>query len=158
MNDQTTNKESSEISDDVLTIERILKATPEKVFDAFASAEALSQWFGPEVCEVLEAEVDFREGGKYRLRMTTDSDGEIDLVGVYQTIDRPGHLAFSWRWEDNPDYNPCNSFVELMFHEHPEGTLLRLVQTGIDDDQDRSNHNMGWDSTLNDLERYLASA
>ena len=157
MNDQTTNRESSEIANDVLVIERIFKVNPERVFDAFSSAEALTHWFGPEGCQVLEAEVNFQEGGKYRLRITTDNGGEIDLVGVYQTIERPERLAFSWRWEDNADYNPCDSFVELMFHEHPDGTLLRLVQTGIEDNQDRSNHNMGWCSTFNELEQFLTA-
>ena len=48
---------------EVLELERVFKASPERVFDAFASAEAMRQWFGPEGCEVISAEVDFRVGG-----------------------------------------------------------------------------------------------
>lgn len=156
MKDDIINADDSQIADNVLVLERVFKAAPERVFDAFASLEAMTQWFGPEGCGVLGGEVDFREGGKYRLRLQTEDNGEINLVGVYQTIARPGHLAFSWRWEDNSDFNPCDSFVELMFMEHEQGTLMRLVQTGIDDDQDRSNHVIGWSSTLNKLERIFS--
>ncbi|MEM1083556.1 MAG: SRPBCC domain-containing protein [Verrucomicrobiota bacterium] len=136
----------------ILVLERVFKGSPEGVFAAFASAEAISRWFGPEGCEVLEAEVDFCEGGSYRLRITTEDGRGITLVGVYQTIEPPGHLAFSWRWEDHPGFNPCDSFVEILFIDHPDGTLLRLVQTGIEDDSDRGSHVIGWSSTFNKLE------
>lgn len=158
MNEKMRSQSDNVAAGNVLVLERIFKAPPEGVFEAFATADAMSQWFGPEGCSVLEAEVDFREGGRYRLRITTEDGGEIDLIGIYQTIERPGHLAFSWRWEHNPDFNPCDSFVEIMFHEHPSGTLLRLVQTGIEDDQDRSNHVIGWNSTLDKLGQQFADA
>ena len=157
MSDQLSNKRNLEIANDVLVIERIFKAEPGRVFDAFSSAGAISQWFGPEGCQVVKAEVDFKEGGKYRLRISTET-GEVELAGVYQTIERPGHLSFSWRWEVNPNGNPCDSFVEVMFHEHPEGTLMRLVQTGIEDDQDRAHHGIGWNSTFDRLGKLMADS
>ena len=141
---------------EVLELERVFKAPPERVFDAFSSADALRQWFGPEGCEVRRAEVDFREGGAYRLRITTDDGGEIDLVGKYQTIEPPGRIVFSWRWEDNANFHPCDSVVEITFGEHPEGTLMRLIQTGIEDAEDRANHVMGWSSTLDKLEKLFS--
>ena len=87
------------------------------------------------------------------MRITTDDGGEIDLVGAYQAIERPERIVFFWRWEDNPNFNPCESVVEITLGEHTEGTLMRLVQTGIEDDEDRANHVMGWSSTLNKLEK-----
>lgn len=142
-------------AENVLVLERVFNASPAEIFDAFSTAEAMTQWFGPEGCSVLKATLDFQVGGKYHLRITTEN-GEIDLVGVYQTIDRPNHLAFSWRWENNDDFNPCDSFVEIIFRTVPSGTLMRLVQTGIDDDQDRGNHVTGWSSTLDKLERIFS--
>jgi len=156
MNDNRIESEESQIADNVLVIERIFKARPERVFEAFASLEALARWFGPEGCQVVGGEVDFREGGSYRLRLEIENAQEIELVGAYQLIESPGHLAFSWRWEKNPDHNPCDSFVEIMFMEHEEGTRLRLVQTGIDDDQDRSNHGVGWNGTFDRLKRLFS--
>ena len=142
---------------DVLVIERIFNAEPGRVFAAFASAEALSQWFGPEGCDVLEAEVDFRVGGRYRLRIDTTDGGEIDLVGGYREIAKPDKLAFTWRWEGNPNFNPCDSLVELIFSQHESGTLLKLVQTGIGDGEDLASHEWGWGSTFNKLEKLFIS-
>ena len=150
MNDHT----ESQAEDNLLVLERIFKATPEQVFDAFASAEAMKQWFGPEGCQVLEANLDFRVGGQYHLQITTET-GPIDLVGIYQTIERPNHLAFSWRWENNDAFQPCDSYVEIIFRRDPRGTFMRLVQTGIDHEQDRNNHVLGWNSTLDKLEQFF---
>ena len=138
-------------SEKTLVLERVFSASPERVFEAFSSAEAMSQWFGPVGCQVLNAQVDFRVGGDYHLRITTEDGGEISLVGTYDHIEKPKYLSFSWRWVYNPDFNPCDSFVNITFQEHGDGTLLRLVQTGIDDDTDRNMHVMGWSSTFEKL-------
>ena len=150
MNDLTADSTSTP---EVLELERVFKAPPERVFEAFASEDALKQWFGPGYCAVLWAEIDFQESGDYRLRLMVEDNGEIDLVGTYKKIDRPRHLSFTWRWEGNPNFNPCDSIVEITFSEHPDGTLLRLRQTGIDDSEDRAKHGIGWGGSFDNLEK-----
>ena len=150
MNDLTADSTSKP---EVLELERVFKAPPERVFEAFASEDALKQWFGPGYCAVLWAEIDFTEGGEYHLRLMVEDNGEIDLVGRYRKIDKPRQLSFSWRWEGNPNFNPCGSLVEMTFSEHADGTLLRLRQTGIDDSEDRAKHGIGWGGSFDNLEK-----
>ena len=141
---------------EVLELERVFKAPPERVFDAFASAAALKQWFGPGYCGVLKADLDFREGGDYRMRLNTEHSGEVDLVGTYKVIDRPSQITFTWRWEDNPKFNPCDSIVEISLADHPDGTLLKLRQSGIADEVDRANHGFGWNGSFDKLEKQFS--
>lgn len=50
MSDNTTIKEEGEL---VLEMTRTFKASRERVFDAWSSLEAMTQWFGPGDCQVL---------------------------------------------------------------------------------------------------------
>ena len=52
-----------------LVIDRVLNATPERVFAAWTDTAQLAQWYGPEgmTCEVFENDV--TPGGQYALVM-----------------------------------------------------------------------------------------
>ena len=52
-----------------LVIERTLKSSPERVFDAFTDPDQLTKWWWPTGFACPAAEVDLRVGGKYRLAM-----------------------------------------------------------------------------------------
>ncbi len=138
-----------------LELERVFKAPPERVFDAFVTPEALKGWFGPGTCRVKQAEVDLREGGDYHIRMETEF-GEVDLVGAYRTVARPDRLAFSWRWENNPEIRPSDSVVEIDFEPHPDGTRMRFRQVGLPDEESRDNHGMGWNGSFDKLEVFFS--
>ena len=68
---------TSHSTPETLELERVFKAAPQRVFDAFASVAAMSQWFGPGECQVIRGEMDFRIGGTYCLRVDTGADGEV---------------------------------------------------------------------------------
>lgn len=48
-----------------LVIERTLKSSPERVFDAFTDPDQLTKWWWPTGFACPAAEVDLRVGGKY---------------------------------------------------------------------------------------------
>ncbi|RZT42166.1 SRPBCC family protein [Cupriavidus agavae] len=70
-----------------LTVSRTFNAPPELVFRAWSAAEHLRNWFSPHGFTIPECEVEFRPGGKFDLRMTSD-DGTYDqwLRGHYVEI------------------------------------------------------------------------
>ena len=87
-------------SETSLRVERSYDALPEEVFDAWTNPEVLRRWWAvhPEGTTPI-AEVDLREGGRYRLSME-GPDGERHTVqGEYSEVDRPHRLVYSWRWE-----------------------------------------------------------
>ena len=84
--------------------------------------------------------------------MLTEGDGEVEVVGVYQTIERPRSITFIWRWQGNPTFQAADSTVDLTFESLDGGTMLRLVQVGIQEDEARANHGHGWNGAFDKLE------
>ena len=79
-------------------------APREEVFDAWTNPEVLKRWWAaaPTWSTPL-AEIDLREGGRYRLSMRTDV-GEVHTVGgEYREIRPPERLAYTWAWEEGSD-------------------------------------------------------
>jgi uncharacterized protein YndB with AHSA1/START domain len=84
-----------------LVIERTLKASPERVFDAFTDPGQLEKWWWPNGFTCPAAEVDLRVGGTYRLAM--EWPGSIPakaqfthcMDGEYYEIDRLNDLRWS---------------------------------------------------------------
>ncbi len=140
----------------VLEMTRRIKASPERVFDAWSSMEALGHWFGPEGSAVVGGEVDFRVGGRYRIEIDTGTYGVMEVGGEYREIDRPHTIAFSWKWTDDEDPSPAEMTVVVTFTAAGDGeTELRLVQTGFADRDSAGNHGIGWGGSFDKLTRWL---
>lgn len=135
-----------------LVIDRVLDASPERVFAAWTDTAELARWYGP---KSMKAEIfanDVTPGGRYELVMRSDQ-GEYFLSGVYEEIDPPRKLVMTWKWKTSEEITRVT--IEL----NPEGdkTHLRLTHTGFAEAEQVTSHNHGWSSSLNDLARYLAS-
>lgn len=136
-----------------LTIQRKIKANPEKVFQAWTQPEALSQWFGPGAIQVVSAESDPTPGGRYRIQMKSP-DGEMhDVGGAYQTVEPFTALSFTWAWASTPERE---SFVALTFEAMPYGTLLTVKHDQFYDEEARDRHDEGWLGSLEKLEAYVS--
>ena len=59
---------------------RTIRAPRQKVFDAFVKPELIRKWFGPRGFTVVDAALDPRAGGRYRLTMKPRT-GESHTVG-----------------------------------------------------------------------------
>ena len=90
--------------------------------------------------------------GEYALVMRS-SKGEYHLSGAYEEIDAPSRLVMTWKWKTSD----LTTRVTIQLRPEGDGTHLRLSHIGFDEAEQASSHNQGWTSSLNDLERYLAS-
>ena len=52
-----------------LHLEKVLRASPEEVFDACVHPAKLAEWWGPAGFTSPSIELDVREGGRYRITM-----------------------------------------------------------------------------------------
>lgn len=122
----------------------IVRAEPEKVYDAFATAEGLDSWFTAGT--TLEA----RPGGALVFRWKDWGVEKFsgEMAGDVVEANRPGRFAFRWP----VDSGGYMTTVRVCFEPHEEGTLVRLLEGVYEDDdvgtQDMLNRASGWAQAL----------
>lgn len=132
-------------------IDVTLEASLPFVFAAFHEPEYLSEWFAPGDCSVTQIMSDFKEGGRYRIKMMDPSGIEMSLTGEYVTILANEQLSFSWAWEDDMEESVMTS-VDIHFEKTEEGNVrLVLIQQGFLNKQECDQHNYAWMSCLEKL-------
>lgn len=141
----------------VLRLSRTFNAPRERVFDAWTDPEVLREWWSAmPTMKPSCAEVDLREGGRYRLGMQdAESGNEHVVVGEYREVRRPERLAYTWMWENKPEMTGGETLVEIDFRELGDGTEVVLTHTGLPTDESRGQHTHGWNGCLDSLGRYL---
>ncbi len=144
--------------------ELVVARPRERVWAALTEAAQLSAWFG------TAAEVDLRPGGA--LTFTWDTGAAADggphsNHGMVEVVDRPRRFVFRWRpfagYETLPLTEGPVTRVEFILEEHPQGTRLRVIESGfasLPPGLRRVQHErntLGWARELGDLGTYLAS-
>ena len=143
---------------DTLTITRKFTASPDAVFDAFASREAMEVWASPG--EGITSRVDpfdFREGGLAVTTMTMEGAPPWVNEDRFQSI-LPGRRIIQTSTLRHDDTLTFAGVVTLEFMPDDAGSILHLTETGVfPDGLDQSaEHEAGWGAMLNLLEEYLA--
>ena len=137
-----------------LRVTRSFPAPCEKVFQAWTDPNALRQWAAPGDRTTPVAEVDLRVGGRYRIHMRAP-DGSVERVtGVYQTVDPPHRLVYTWYWETKPDMG--ETLVTVEFHEHGGATQVTLTHERFPNAEVRDKHELGWGGCLVKLSALFA--
>ena len=149
-----------------LVIERTLKASPERVFDAFTDPEQLTEWWWPRGFTCPAAEVDLRVGGTYRLAMLwpdavpTEDQFSHYMGGEYYEIERPHRLVMSGRAGNAEQGELFATLIELTFEARDGGTALTMRQSYFEPlppPQAMGGAEQGWNEQLDKLEELLAS-
>lgn len=130
-----------------LTLQQRINAPCEAVFDAWLDPQRLAQFMrtGPDT-GVKRATTDAVVGGRYEITMTNEM-GEVPHWGVYQVIDRPRQLVFTW----NSPHAATDSIVTLTFAASDGGTLLTLTHEKFPSEQSLNGHKKGWAGILTRL-------
>lgn len=117
------------------SLERSFKATPERVFAAFADSAIKSRWnYTSEASELLHHEADFRVGGGERVKMkfgagTPIAGMTITLESVYEDIVLNRRMVWAYRMAlDGKTFSSALATVELVKTE--AGTDLFLTHQG----------------------------
>ena len=138
-----------------LTLARRLKASPAKVFAAWTDPEKIIHWFGPAhtIDGSVDAQMDVRVGGSFRVRFKTDDGEQHEVGGKYIEVLPNERLVFSWAWHTTPERQ---SQVTVILKPEGNMTFLTLTHEKFFDDAARDGHKRGWTGTLDKLERMFA--
>jgi uncharacterized protein YndB with AHSA1/START domain len=135
----------------VLTVQRVIRAKPERLFDAWTEPEQLKKWRGPASVTCVAAEVDLTVGGQYRIANRFPDGKILWITGVFEVIERPNRLIYTWQLspEDPPER------VSISFLAQGDDTKVIVVHERICDVATRDLHERGWLGCLAGLAEFL---
>lgn len=131
-------------------LHRVLKAPPERVYQAFIDPLALAKWLPPHgfTCRVDHLEA--RVGGTFRMAFTQFASGQGHAFGGTYLVLEPGvRLCYTDRFDD-PQL-PGELRVSVTFHPVLCGTELTIEQTGIPEAIPLPMCYLGWQESLTQL-------
>jgi uncharacterized protein YndB with AHSA1/START domain len=125
-----------------LVREIVVDAAPETIFPFLVDPEKHVLWNG------TEAELDPQPGGTYRVLIA----GVHQAVGEYLEVVPNEKVAYTFGWdmEGNP-ITPGSTRVEITLHPEGSKTRVRLVHSGLPDEQALVDHGAGWAHYLDRL-------
>ncbi len=135
-----------------LRVTRVIKATRDRVFQAWTLPNQLGQWSAPEGITVQEAHVNLEVGGHYHIQMRHEDGAEYNARGVYKEIDPPSRLVYTWGW-DEEEHDVGETLVTVEFNDIGGGaTEIVLMHERFPNTEAKIGHEHGWTSCLNRLE------
>ena len=133
-----------------ITVETLVKAKLNKVWDAWNNPADIKQWnTAQDDWHTIRSSVDLREGGKFLSRMEA-KDGSVgfDFEGTYTRI--VPKQVIEYRMSDGRE-------VQVEFVERPEGVL---VKTTFDTETENAPEiqRQGWQAIQDNFGRYVEAA
>jgi uncharacterized protein YndB with AHSA1/START domain len=154
------------VAADSVEREILIEASPEVVWGVITEPEQISRWFSD------AAELEGRVGADGTLTWKPGgrggADKEADNTVPIRVVEAEPFRRFAFRWNHPQGTNPDqhnSALVEFSLIEEDAGTLLRVVESGIEavtrGEQDRAKyvaeHEHGWGKHLGELLDYVAS-
>lgn len=142
------------MSNNKVTLHRVLAASPEKVFRAFSNEDAFASWLPPYgfVCKVHQME--FREKGTYKMSFTNFSTGNGHSFGGEFIEIKPNELLKYTDRFDDPNL-PGEMITTVRLTQVSCGTELHIVQEGIPDVIPVEMCYLGWQESLEKLKKLV---
>lgn len=140
-------------ANDTIVEEIAIRAPADRVFAALSSAEERVKWWGAEGrFKTTQVESDLRPGGKWMMRGIGLGGRLFTIQGVYQKVDRPRRLVFTWlpSWQDDP----LETLVSFDLTEKDGVTTVRVTHSGLSTESSRAQHR-GWPDILAWLKRHV---
>lgn len=137
-----------------LVVRRTIRATADRLFEAWTRPAQLKQWWGPEGVECVDAEIDLRLGGRYRIANRLPNGKILWIAGVFEVIEPPHTLVYTWALE--PIAGPSER-VTVQFKPQGQSSEVIVTHERIPSAPVREQHALGWKGCLEGLANFLQS-
>jgi len=133
-------------------LHRVLRATPERVYRAFVTPEAMAKWLPPYGFTCTVHHLDARVGGTYRMSFTNFSTGNgHSFGGEYRELIPNERLVYTDRF-DAPG-PPGDMLTTITLKQVSCGTEITVVQEGLPEMIPVESCYLGWQESLEQLAR-----
>lgn len=140
--------------DNSVSLHKVLKASPEKVYRAFTEASAMASWLPPYgyLCTVHEMNV--KEGGTYKMSFQNFTTGTShSFGGKYIEIKPNEFLKYSDVFDD-PNL-PGEMITTVSLKKVSVGTEINITQENIPSLIPVESCYLGWQDSLDKLTRLV---
>ena len=135
------------MSTGTVTLHRVLKAPPERVYRAFIDGDALAKWLPPHGFTCKVAHLEARVGGSFRMAFSNFATGHTHAFGGEYLALEPGkRIRYTDRFDD-PNL-PGEMRVTITLTEVVCGTSLEIEQAGIPELIPVAMCYLGWQESL----------
>jgi len=137
-----------------VTLHRVLKASPEKVYRAFTEPLAMASWLPPYgfLCSIQQFEA--KTGGTYKMSFTNFTTSHShSFGGKFLEIKPNEYLRYTDKFDD-PNL-PGEMITTVWFKKSIAGTELKVTQEGIPDVIPVDMCYLGWQDSLDKLIRLV---
>jgi uncharacterized protein YndB with AHSA1/START domain len=132
-------------------VRRRMPASREVVYEAWTTAEGFRHWMCPGDVVSAEATLDVRVGGAFRIVMKSKTAEHVH-TGVYQLVEPPAKLAFSWIASNHP---PTRVVVEFLEQGDGDESEIVITHEGFTMDDVAKRYQGGWSTIAETLAAYL---
>ena len=130
-----------------IRLHRVLKAPPERVYNAFLNPEAMAKWLPPNGFTGKVHEMNAKVGGKYRMSFTNFGTGSSHSFGGEYLELVPGEKIRHTDVFDDPNL-PGTMHVTIALKKVLGGTELNITQEGVPDVIPAEMCHLGWQESL----------
>jgi uncharacterized protein YndB with AHSA1/START domain len=142
------------MSNNSVSLHRVLKAAPEKVFRAFTEALAIASWLPPYGFLCTVHEMNARVDGTFRMSFHNFSTGNgHSFGGKYLEIKPDAFLKYTDKFDD-PNL-PGEMTTSVWLQKVSVGTEIKILQEGIPSVIPAEMCYLGWQESLEKLAKLV---
>ena len=137
-----------------VSLHRVFKASPEKVYRAFTEPNAYAAWLPPYGYVAAVYEMEVAVGGRYKMSFTNFSTGNVQSFGgKYLELEANTFIKYTDAFDD-PNL-PGDMITSIWFKKVSVGTELKITQEGIPSAIPAEACYLGWEESLEKLKRLV---
>jgi uncharacterized protein YndB with AHSA1/START domain len=143
---------------DVVTLERTLPASAQRVFEMVSQPQNMVRWWGHDDMALPEHNLDFSRPGPWYSVMQSPDGTRRMVSGEVTEVDPPRFIAFTWAWHEGGPGGPRGAETRVTIEINAvddKQTRMILCHYGLGTDSARAGHTRGWLSILEKLEKGL---
>jgi len=137
-----------------VSLHRILKASPKKVFRAFTQASAIASWLPPYGFLCTVDHIKAEKGGTFRMSFENFSTGHShSFGGTYVEVKQDEFLKYTDKFDD-PNL-PGEMVTTVSLRQTVTGTEIKIQQDGIPSVIPAEMCYLGWQESLDKLTKLV---